>query len=384
MHIAMIGTRGVPARYGGFETAVEEIGRRLVERGHRLTVFCRHVDGTERLRSYLGMDLVYLPKVRHKALETLSHTGASVVHEVIRDRADVALLFNAANAVFLPMLRAGRVPVATHVDGLEWRRAKWGPTGRRYYRLAESLAVRWSDALIADAAGIADYYRVEFGATTHEIAYGAPILGDIGSEKLGELGLEPRGFHLVVARFEPENHVELIVRGYSQSSASLPLVVVGSAPYAGEYTKSIESLAAADPRLRLVGGVWDQQLLDQMYTNAVSYIHGHSVGGTNPSLLRAMGAGAPTVAYDVSFNSAVLGENGRLFRSAGELARLIQDVEADPSENESIGRRLQARASQTYTWDSVTEAYDALCRELSAGQSQRGRFSGRRVSTWTG
>src|SRR5882762_799310 len=238
MRIALVGTRGVPARYGGFETCVEEVGRRLVQRGHDVVVYCRRSasgSAEDHVRSYQGMQLVHLPALRRKSVETLSHTTISVAH-LLRHPVDVAIVFNAANAPLLPGLRGRRIPVATHVDGLEWKRAKWNGTGRRYYRAAEALAVRWSDALIADAQGIADYYRAEFEADTDLIAYGAPILGEVGYERLADLGLSPGKYHLVVARFEPENHVELIVAAHRRSSATLPMVVVGSAPYADEYT----------------------------------------------------------------------------------------------------------------------------------------------------
>ena len=219
MRIALIGTRGVPARYGGFETAIEEIGSRLADKGHEVTVFCRTPDDVERLDSYKGMSLVHLPALPRRSLETLSHTALSVIDRHLRGM-DCAVVFNAANAPLLPVIRARRIPVATHVDGLEWRRGKWSGTGQQYYRIAEALSVRWSDALIADAQGIADYYHEEFHAPTRLIAYGAPILHDLGTDKLEPLGLQPQRFHLVVARFEPENHVLEIVKGYVAREAT--------------------------------------------------------------------------------------------------------------------------------------------------------------------
>src|SRR6185437_2824458 len=189
---------------------------------------CRRLGGdrSDELDSYKGMSLVHFGAMRKRSLETLSHTALSVQH-LVRHRTDAAIVFNAANAPLLPALRAARIPVATHVDGLEWKRAKWGGAGRRYYRAAESLAVRWSDALIADAQGIADYYRTEFDADTELIAYGAPFVLDDRPELLNQVGVRPRGYHLAVARFEPENHVDVIVDGYRRSGAKLPLVVVG-------------------------------------------------------------------------------------------------------------------------------------------------------------
>jgi glycosyltransferase involved in cell wall biosynthesis len=363
MRIALIGTRGVPARYGGFETCVEEVGSRLVELGEQVTVYCRSTAGSARPAEHRGMRLVHLPAVRRKTLETLSHTALSVGH-VLGHRCDAAFVFNAANSPFLPLLRLARIPVATHVDGLEWQRGKWSNAGRRYYQRAEALAVRFSDALIADAHGIADYYTERFGADTVYLPYGAPRIDGAPADRIAELGLEPGGFHLVVARLEPENHVDLAVRGYRRSGARLPLVVVGSAPYAAEYGALVRREAGDDPRIRLLGGVWDQELLDQLYANALNYVHGHSVGGTNPSLLRAVGAGAATSAFDVVFNREVLGEHGRYFATADDLAQLCDAAEADPEGTRSRGKRGMAVLDR-YDWDVVAHGYRALAHRLA-------------------
>ena len=212
-----------------------------------------------------------------------------------------------------------------------------------YYRMAESLAVRWADALVADARGIAEYYDDEFGVPTELITYGAPIQVDAPADLLGSVAVESRRYHLVVARFEPENHVLEIVEGYRRSAASQPLVVVGSAPYADEYTSRIEEAAAGDPRIRLLGGVWDQRLLDQLYAHALTYLHGHSVGGTNPSLLRAMGAGTAVMAYDVVFNREVLGDDGRFFAGPGDIAAALLSAEAAPDDAVATGRAAEAQ-----------------------------------------
>jgi glycosyltransferase involved in cell wall biosynthesis len=372
VRIALLGTRGVPARYGGFETCVEEVGRRLADLGHDVLVYCREDGPAE----YLGMRRIELAAVHTKVLETLSSTALGVV-DVIRRRCDVAILFNAANAPLLPALRARRIPVATHVDGLEWRRAKWSGAGRRYYRAAEALAVRWSDELIADALGIQQYYRAEFGAGSEYIAYGAPILQDPVDDLLNGLNVTAGGYHLVVARLEPENHVDLVISGFRRSSARLQLVVVGSAPYSDDYTALVRAAAADDLRVRLVGAIWDQRLLDQLYANALTYIHGHSVGGTNPSLLRAMGAGTATLAYDVVFNREVLGDAGLFFTTAEELAALVEHSETAPEGAAELGSRARVQAGR-YEWDEVAKRYEQLCERLAAGWSRHGSASGRR------
>jgi glycosyltransferase involved in cell wall biosynthesis len=373
MRLAMLGTRGVPARYGGFETAVEEVGRRLADRGHRVVVYCRSYGKEDRPSHHLGMDLVHLPAARKRSLETLSHSALSVAH-LLAHRTDAAFVFNAANAPLLPAIRAARIPVATHVDGLEWKRAKWGPVGQRYYRMAESAAVRWSDALIADAVGISDYYRREFGAPTTLLTYGAPLITP-GADRLVELGLESRGYHLVVARFEPENHIDLIVDGYRRSGARKPLVVVGGAPYSDAYTSRVHELA--DERVRFLGGVWDQEQLDQLYAHAFTYVHGHSVGGTNPSLLRAIGAGAAVLAYDVDFNREVVAESGRYFISPADVAALVEAAEADPAAVRQAGRRACDLAKH-YDWDDVADGYEDLALRLAGRRLTTRRPTGRR------
>ncbi len=367
MQIAMLGTRGVPAAYGGFETAVEEIGARLVERGHEVTVYGD--SSRPEIAEHLGMRVVHVPAVRLKQLETLSRTGIAALRAVLGERPDAAFVFNAANAPYVPMLRASGIPVAVHVDGLEWQRAKWGGAGRAYYRWAEEHAVRTADALIADAPGIADYYAREFGVETELLRYGAPVLDRVSAAPLAALGLEPHGFNLAVARFEPENHVLEIVEGYRASASTLPLAVVGSAPYSAEYTTEVHAAAAGDERIRLLGGVWDQALLDALYTHAHAYLHGHSVGGTNPSLLRAMGAGTATIAFDVDFNHEVLAGDGWWFRDAAQLASAVDEADADDALVIARGLRARERAATEFRWDDVADGYERLALRLAAGES---------------
>ncbi|WP_241843008.1 DUF1972 domain-containing protein [Agromyces albus] len=379
LRIAMIGTRGVPAAYGGFETAVEEIGSRLAGRGHEVTVYCRSAADASQ-REFAGMHLVHLPALRLKAAETLSHTALSVAHAITRRRPDVAFVFNAANAPFVPLLRARGVPTAVHVDGLEWRREKWGGAGRAYYRWAERSAVRHADALIADARGIADHFASAFGAPTRLISYGAPLQLNPPSDRLSELGLSWKGFHLVVARFEPENHVDVIVAGYARSRARLPLVVVGAAPYAATYTARVRSHVEGDARVRLLGAVYDQDLLDQLYAGALCYVHGHSVGGTNPSLLRAMGAGSAVLAWDVSFNREVARDRGRYFDNAPSLRSLIEAAEMAPADAQRDGMALREIVRANYRWDDVAVAYEALAGDLKSGASSRMRLPRRALA----
>jgi glycosyltransferase involved in cell wall biosynthesis len=197
-----------------------------------------------------------------------------------------------------------------------------------------------------------------------------------GSDRLADLGLTPDGYHLVVARFEPENHVHMIVEGYVRSAARKPLVVVGSAPYSDEYTARVRR--AADERVHFLGGVWDQDQLDQLYANAYTYLHGHSVGGTNPSLLRAIGAGAAVLAYDVDFNREVVADAGRFFVSPADVATLVDAAEADPVPVARAGRRASTLA-KNYDWDDVASGYEDLALRLAQRRFPSRRPTGGRM-----
>ena len=365
MRIAMLGTRGVPASYGGFETAVEEIGKRLAARGHEVTVYCRNPGQTR--TEYLGMRLVNIPAIRHRMAETLSHTAASTAHAVAKSRPDAALVLNAGNAPLLQPLKAAGIPVAVHLDGLESKREKWRGAGARYYRWAERASVRWGDIVVADAQAIADHVRARYGRDCVVIPYGAAVI-DPASNRLSELELEPGGFHLLVARFEPENHVLDAVHAFRESSETRSFIVVGSAPYAQWYIDKVHAASRNDPRIRFTGGIYDTELLDQLYAHARSYIHGHSVGGTNPSLLRAMGAGAAVLAYDVEFNREVTAGNALFWPDADALTAAIDTV-AQPgfdTELARMGKAGQARVREAYQWDAVADEYEAMLERLAA------------------
>lgn len=360
MHFAMIGTRGVPAKYGGFETAVEEVGARLVERGHEVTVYCRNPEQT--LTEYLGMRLVNLPALRKRSVETLSHSGLSVLHAA-REKPDAAVLFNAANAPFIPVLKVRGIPTAVHMDGLEWKRGKWAGAGARYYKRAEQMAANSGLALISDAQGIADYLQQTYDRSSYLIPYGAPVLNP-GSSRLGTLDLSAGAYHLVVARMEPENHVLEIVEGYARSGSPNPLVVVGSAPYGDRYISNVRGAAGASDT-RFVGAVWDQELLNELYAHCRSYLHGHSVGGTNPSLLRALGCGAPVTAFDVVFNREVTAGHARFFGSAFSVAEAVQADDADPDGAEERGKLGRDHVSVAYRWDEVADQYESMLVEIA-------------------
>jgi glycosyltransferase involved in cell wall biosynthesis len=350
LRIAFMGTRGAPALYGGFETAVEEIGARLAQRGHDVTVYCRNPG--QKITRYRGMKLVNLPAIHQRMAETLSHTGLSTAHAIITSRPDVCFLMNAGNAPFLPALNLAKVPTAIHLDGLESKREKWRGAGAKYYTWAEKSAVKNGKYLISDAQAIADYVQATYHRESEVIAYGAEVL---------PAHVRTDDFHLIVARLEPENHVLEAIHGYVQSGSTVPLKIVGSAPYSDWYIHKLKEVANSN--VEFLGGVYDQVELNNLYANALTYTHGHSVGGTNPSLLRAMGAGAPTLAFDCEFNREVTDNQALFWRDADDYAELLRTL--NPTKLEEMGETLRERVATVYRWDLVTDQYEELARRMA-------------------
>ena len=365
MKIALLGTRGAPARYSGFETAVEEVGAGLVARGHEVTVYCRGGSGGD-APTYRGMTRVVLPALHRRALETLSHTGLSAIHTMAH-RPDVAFVFNAANAPFVAALGRARIPTALHIDGHDSRRAKWSAAGQRYYSWATRYGSRVAARVVVDSLAIRDELEAAHGIRADFIPYGAresTLTADQVERQLATIGLAPDGYHLVVARFEPENHVVEIIEGYTASRAALPLVVVGFQRYPGAYAARIATSAAADERVRLLGAVWDQDLLDSLYRGAVSYLHGHSVGGTNPSLLRAMAQRTPVVALDCPYNRETTGGHALWMQDPRrDLPEFVEKLEAesDPWRVDSAYERV----ATMYRWEDVVDDYHQLASTLA-------------------
>ena len=350
LRIAFMGTRGAPALYGGFETAVEEIGARLADRGHEVTVYCRNPG--QKITQYRGMKLVNLPAIHQRMAETLSHTGVSTAHAIVKARPEACFLMNAGNAPFLPALSAAGIPTAIHLDGVESQREKWRGAGAKYYRWAEKSAVKNGKYLISDAQAIADYVRLTYGRESEVIAYGAEVSPE---------HVRSNDFHLIVARLEPENHVLEAIHGYVQSGTSVPLKIVGSAPYSDWYIDKLKE--ASTSNVEFLGGVYDQDVLNDLYANCVTYTHGHSVGGTNPSLLRAMGAGAPTLAFDCEFNREVTADRALFWRDAEQYAQLLNNLESQ--DLRTMGSELRERVATVYQWDLVTDKYEELARRMA-------------------
>ena len=366
MRIAILGTRGIPASYGGFETFAEHLATRLVARGHEVTVYCRAHYVSPRQMEYHGVRLQVLPTIRHKYFDTVIHTFFSAIHAVSR-RFDAALICNAANAPFSPILRLTGTPVAINVDGLEHKRKKWNWLGRRYYQLAEYLSTLLPNEMVTDAQVIQDYYLTRHNAPSTMIAYGSEVERRPDREMVRKWRVEPNRYVLYVSRLEPENNAHLVIEAFKKVRTAYRLLVVGDAPYAEQYITDLKARARGDKRIIFTGFVFGQDYR-ALQQNAYCYVHATEVGGTHPALLEAMGYGNCVLTLATPENLEVVGDAGVPYSDEFDLAEKLQRVLRDGSLVHAYRHRAQVRIRRNYDWDGVVDQYEQLFARM-CGQS---------------
>jgi glycosyltransferase involved in cell wall biosynthesis len=363
MRIAILGTRGIPASYGGFETFAEHLARRLVLRGHDVTVYCRAHYVSPRQLEYHGVKLKVLPTIRHKYFDTVVHTFLSAIHAV-SGRFDAALICNCANAPFSPILRLTGTPVAINVDGLEHKRKKWGSLARRYYRFAEYLSTLVPNEIVTDAQVIQDYYLARHNAPSTMIAYGSEVERRPDREAVRKWRVEPNRYVLYVSRLEPENNAHLVIEAFKKVRTAYRLLIVGDAPYAEQYISSLKAQARGDKRIVFTGFVFGQDYR-ALQQNAYCYVHATEVGGTHPALLEAMGYGNCVLTLATPENMEVVGEAGVPYIDEFDLTEKLQRVLRDGSLVQAYRNRAQQRVQTHYEWDGVVDQYEQLFRRMS-------------------
>jgi glycosyltransferase involved in cell wall biosynthesis len=355
MKIAVLGTRGIPANYGGFETFAEELSWRLVERGHQVTVYGRTNNVRYQGRTYKGVRLVLLPTIPHKYLDTVANTFLSVLHVLFRDF-DMVLICNSANSIFSFLPRLAGKKTVVNVDGLERLRDKWNAVGKAYLLLSEWLSTFLPTAMVTDAKAIQDYYRSRYGKESHFIPYGAQDIRLESQEILGRLGLEPNEYFLYVSRLEPENNALLVVKAFEQVRTDKKLVIVGDAPYARGYIAEVKS--TTDPRILFPGSIYGTGYRE-LQSHAFCYIHATKVGGTHPALIEAMGCGRCVLYLDTAENREVAGDAAIAFAdSAADLAARIGAVLGDSRLRQECERHALQRVRERYQWDGVATEYE--------------------------
>ena len=363
MRIAILGTRGIPASYGGFETFAEHLATRLVARGHDVTVYCRAHYVSPRQLEYHGVKLVVLPTIRHKYFDTVVHTFLSAIHAASA-RYDAALICNCANAPFSPILRLSGTPVAINVDGLEHKRKKWSWLARRYYRFAEYLSTLLPNEMVTDAQVIQDYYLARHNASSTMIAYGSEVERRPDRAAVRKWRVEPNRYVLYVSRLEPENNAHLVIEAFKKVRTAYRLLIVGDAPYAEHYINSLKARARGDKRIIFTGFVFGQDYR-ALQQNAYCYIHATEVGGTHPALLEAMGYGNCVFTLATPENMEVVGEAGVPYIDEFDLAEKLQRVLRDGSFVQAYRNRAQQRVQSHYDWETVVDQYEELFARMS-------------------
>jgi glycosyltransferase involved in cell wall biosynthesis len=358
LKIAILGTRGIPANYGGFETFAEECAAGLVARGHDVTVYGRSHHVPKALKSHRGARIVVLPTLEWKYTDTLIHTFFSVLHTLFRHY-DLILICNAANSIYAWMPRVFGIPVAVNVDGIERMRRKWNWLGRTYYHLCEYLSTCFPSAIVTDAQVIEQYYRKRYRAASTFIPYGARTERPRGDAILQKLGLTPGEYFLYVSRFEPENNPHLVVKAFESVHTPRNLVMVGGAPYAAKYIAKIRD--TRDSRILFPGAIYGEGYW-QLQAHAFCYIHATEVGGTHPALIEAMGQAILVIANDTPENSETLGGTGILYRKNDreDLTRALQQVADDPEAYAGLRKAALERARSVYSWEKVIDQYERL------------------------
>jgi glycosyltransferase involved in cell wall biosynthesis len=364
LRIALLGTRGIPARYGGFETFAEQLSTRLVARGHQVTVYgrCGLLSRWGSRESVNGVDRRETPTIFHKYLETPLHAFTSFL-DMVFQRTDAMIVCNAANSPFAPLLLLKRKPLLINVDGIERNRAKWNSFGKAWYRLGEWCSVKLATRVVSDAEVIAEYYREAYGIDSTVIPYGVHPVRRPPGDALRRFGLTPKGYLLYVSRLEPENNALGVIEAYNQLRTDLPLVIVGDAPYATEYKQRLRD--AANDRVVFTGFQFGEAY-QELQSNCYLYIQATEVGGTHPALIESMSYGNCVVVNGTPENLEVIGDAGVAFEKNrfDQLAGTLQQLLDNSSRVAEFGSRAEARVMTSYSWDSVVERYESLLQEL--------------------
>lgn len=365
LKVSIIGTRGYPYVYSGYETFVKEMGERLVARGMEVIVYCHRPLFEHKPDTVNGIRLVYMPCIETKNLSQLTNSFLSIIH-VCFSKADVVFVANSANGPFGIFTKIVGKPSVINVDGLEWLRPKWKGLGSWYYRMASRLATKLFDQVITDSDEMQRIYLELFNAPSKMIAYGANPRMNSDETLIEKWNLETESYFLIVGRLIPDNNSDLIVKGFLKSNSKRKLVVVGDVPYQDQFATKMKGIP--DDRLVFTGYVKDAEVLASLYHNSYAYFHGHEYGGTNPAMLKALGYGCAILALNTPFNQEMLqdGKYGWYFeKNVQSVIEIVDTAEKAPEKMKLLREKSRDGLVQKYNWDFVTDEYETLFKKLS-------------------
>ncbi len=365
LKLAIMGAKGYPYVYGGYDTFIKELGERLVERGVHVRVYNHRSLFKKRPRFVNGIECIYTPAIESKSFTQLTHTFISMMHACFSD-VDVILVVNSGNGPFGIIPKIFGKPTVINVDGLEWLRPKWKGLGSKYFFFASKLATKFYDQVINDSEEMRRVYLELFKADSKVIAYGANPREFVESKPIEKWNLESHSYFLIVGRLIPDNNADLLIEGFLKSDSKRKLVIVGDVPFQDEWADPLKQIK--DDRLIFTGYVKNANTLAALYFHCFAYFHGHEYGGTNPALLKAMGYGCAILALNTPFNQEVLqnGKHGWFFEKSFHSFKLIIE-KAEASPEELVKLRLTAREGLTlkYNWEFVTDQYLEVLESLS-------------------
>jgi glycosyltransferase involved in cell wall biosynthesis len=357
LKVAIMGAKGYPYVYGGYDTMIKELGERLVARGVHVRVYNHRALFSPRPRFVNGIECIYTPAIEKKSLTQLTHTFFSMIHACFSD-VDVILVVNSGNGPFGLISKLFGKPTAINVDGLEWLRPKWKGTGSTYFLWASRMATKFYDQVINDSEEMRRVYLELFQTDSKVIAYGANPRESVDDAPIGKWNLKIQDYFLIVGRLVPDNNADLIIEGFLQSDSIRRLVIVGDVPFEDAWASSLKN--KQDPRLLFVGYVTDPMELAALYSHCYAYFHGHEYGGTNPAMLKALGYGCAILALNTPFNQEMLqnGKHGWYFtKDINAVEEVVSKSEAHPEKMEILRSTARSGLTQKYNWEYVTDQY---------------------------
>ncbi|AZE77574.1 DUF1972 domain-containing protein [Pseudomonas synxantha] len=358
--VAVIGTVGLPAQYGGWETLSEQLVTYL-DREYEISVYCSSKSYSSQPKKYRNADLIYIP-LKANGVQSIPYDIVSMLHAYRKN--DVLVILGVSGCIALPLIKIlTKKKIVVNIDGYEWKRAKWSPLAKKFLQFSEAVAVKYSDAVVTDNQVLQDYVRSEYGRESTLIAYGGDqaktrVLAGADLERYPFLGT-PYAFS--VCRIEPENNIHIIVEAFHGSGLSL--VIVGNWKQS-EYGKALQDKYSTVENLNLLDPIYDGDELSPLRSNATIYIHGHSAGGTNPSLVEAMWLSLPIIAFDVSFNRASTEDRAKFFSSSQSLIDHASGLFTDESARADLGQKMHEIAVRRYRWEGVSSQYNELFKQL--------------------